>query len=132
MNESQPYNPDDELLSAYLDGELAPEERARVESRLASDPEARHLLEELRAASKALQGLPSAAIDHSLREAVLERVAKATNSDDDAPIAPTGAPVGPRPGRSAAVGRAHLCGPRTGPGRGGDATMNAASPDHTQ
>jgi hypothetical protein len=49
---------DDELLSAYLDGELSTEEHARVEERLRSDPAARRLVEELRAVSGAVQGLP--------------------------------------------------------------------------
>ncbi len=38
-----------ELLSAYLDGELSPAERAEVEQFLAANPAARKLLEELRA-----------------------------------------------------------------------------------
>ena len=36
MSES---NPNDELLSAYLDDELSQEQRALVEQRLATDPE---------------------------------------------------------------------------------------------
>ncbi len=41
--------PETELFSAYVDGELTAEEQARVEQILAASPEARQLLEELRA-----------------------------------------------------------------------------------
>ena len=49
---------DDELLSAYIDGELSDSERAAVEARLASDPEAQHLLHQLRSVSQDVQSLP--------------------------------------------------------------------------
>lgn len=47
-----------EQLSAYLDGELSPTERIAVDRLLASDPEARRILEELRQTSNMLRGLP--------------------------------------------------------------------------
>ncbi len=68
---------DDELLSAYLDDELAPEARAHVEARLAADSQARQLLEELKAVSRAVQGLPAATLDADLRESVLRRAERA-------------------------------------------------------
>ena len=68
---------DDELLSAYLDDELTPEERARVEERLAADPRARQLLEELRAVSRAMKELPPATLGTDLRETVLRRAERA-------------------------------------------------------
>ncbi len=53
---------DDELwmadLSAYLDGELSAEDARRVEQRLAADPHAQQLLNDLRADARALVGLP--------------------------------------------------------------------------
>ena len=52
-----------ELLSAYLDGEVTDAERALVEERLASDPAAAELLQELRAASDAVRGLPRERVD---------------------------------------------------------------------
>ncbi|MEX0641223.1 MAG: zf-HC2 domain-containing protein [Pirellulales bacterium] len=64
---------DDELLSAYLDDELSPEERARVEARLAADPAARQMLDQLRVTSQALQGLPPEAVGQDLRESILRR-----------------------------------------------------------
>ena len=48
----------DGLLSAYLDGELSPAERTQVESQLAADPQARQLLDELRALSGEVRELP--------------------------------------------------------------------------
>ncbi|HHS97901.1 MAG TPA: hypothetical protein ENK08_08390 [Chloroflexi bacterium] len=48
----------DELLSAYLDGELNPKERARLEARLAADPDLRERLEELRRTIALVRGLP--------------------------------------------------------------------------
>lgn len=68
---------DDELLSAYLDDELAAEERARVEERLAADPAARQLLEELRAVSRTMKELPVATLGADLRESVLRRAERA-------------------------------------------------------
>ena len=67
---------DDELLSAYLDEELSPEERAAVEARLAADPVAEQTLRQLRAVSQAVQGLPQEAVGYDLRESVLQRAAE--------------------------------------------------------
>jgi anti-sigma factor RsiW len=75
MSESE--NIDDELLSAYLDDELAPEESARVEQRLASDPAARQLLEQLRAVSHAVRDLPAEPIGADIRDRVLRRAERA-------------------------------------------------------
>jgi hypothetical protein len=68
---------DDELLSAYLDDELTSEERARVEERLAADPAARHLLEELLAVSRTMKELPAESLGIDLRESVLRRAERA-------------------------------------------------------
>lgn len=67
------HNFDDELLSAYLDDELSPEERARVEARLASDPAARQMLDQFRTASQAVKGLPHESVGQDLRESILRR-----------------------------------------------------------
>jgi hypothetical protein len=48
----------DELLSAFLDGQLTPAERARLEARLAVEPALRKRLEGLRWTVAALAGLP--------------------------------------------------------------------------
>src|ERR671918_1406182 len=49
---------DIELLSSYLDGQLKPSDSARLESRLASDPDLRAVLDDLRAARVLLRQLP--------------------------------------------------------------------------
>lgn len=54
----EPSPKDWEALSAYLDGQLSPRERARLEARLADDPALRQALAELRALRAALRHLP--------------------------------------------------------------------------
>jgi anti-sigma factor RsiW len=61
-----------ELLSAYLDGRLSPDERARVDDLLAAQPAARKLLEELRSVGAALKSLPRQKLGEDLSESVLE------------------------------------------------------------
>ncbi|MEA2576052.1 MAG: hypothetical protein QOH93_3350, partial [Chloroflexia bacterium] len=46
------------LISAYLDGEVTPEERRSVERHLASCEECRHVLAEYRAIGSDLRALP--------------------------------------------------------------------------
>lgn len=61
----------DELLSAYLDGELSADQQAEVERRLASDPRARQLVDDLRALRATLQELPEQSLDEDLAPLVL-------------------------------------------------------------
>ncbi len=49
---------DPELLAAYVDHRLSPEQRAEVEARLATDPDAYELLVETMRAQDALQAAP--------------------------------------------------------------------------
>jgi hypothetical protein len=63
---------DTELLSAFLDGELTAEEQARAEHMLAVSAEARQLLEELRALSGTLQGLPLLKLNEDISARVLQ------------------------------------------------------------
>jgi anti-sigma factor RsiW len=85
---------DDELLSAYLDDELAPHQRAVVEGHLASDPAARQLLDELRHVSQAVRGLPQQKLRQDLRETILQKLGDAArpaapvNRDENAPALP--------------------------------------------
>lgn len=65
--------PDDELMSAYLDGELSGEELARAEHMLATRPECRQLLEELTALRASLQGLPQHKLEAGFQNRVLRR-----------------------------------------------------------
>ncbi len=64
---------DDELLSAYVDGELSGDQAAQVEQRLSVDPKAKQLVEEMRALSDTLQAMPCETANKDLREAVLQR-----------------------------------------------------------
>lgn len=73
---------DDELLSAYLDDELSPAERARVDERLAADPAARALMEQMRAVSLAVRRLPVEKLDVDLRESILARAEQAKQTDN--------------------------------------------------
>lgn len=65
-------------LSAYLDGELTPEERARVDAALAADPQLRRTLASLQAALAATAALPTPQASPALRRAVLAQVAAPT------------------------------------------------------
>ncbi|MBC7225735.1 MAG: zf-HC2 domain-containing protein [Thermoflexales bacterium] len=49
----------DEWLSAYIDGALSPRERARLEARLAEDPDLRARLESLQRTVALVRGLPA-------------------------------------------------------------------------
>jgi anti-sigma factor RsiW len=71
------YELDDELLSAYLDGELSADERAAVEARLATDPAAPQLLHELRSVSQSVQALPTESLGRDLSEEILRRARQA-------------------------------------------------------
>lgn len=62
------------MLSAYLDGELAPHERQEVERLLATDPEARQTLADFRALRAALQSLPAEHLELEFRDRVLRLV----------------------------------------------------------
>jgi hypothetical protein len=64
----------DELLSAYLDDELSPVERAAVESRLSNDPTAQQTLHQLRSVSQSIQRLPLESVGADVREKILDRI----------------------------------------------------------
>jgi hypothetical protein len=90
------FDLNDELLSAYIDGELSADERAAVEARLESDPAARQLLHQLRSVSESVQALPQEKLQRDLSDAVLGRVrsmrGSATAAADTSPN--TDAPSG--------------------------------------
>ena len=64
--------PENELLSAYLDGELTASEQADVEQLLAQSAAARQLVDELRALSATLQSLPAHKLEEDLSQEVLQ------------------------------------------------------------
>jgi anti-sigma factor RsiW len=66
-----------EELTAYLDGELASDERRRVEERLARDPEYRSELQRMQRAWDLLEKLPRATVDDSFARTTIEMVAVA-------------------------------------------------------
>jgi hypothetical protein len=68
------YDLDDELLSAYIDNELSPEEHAAVEARLASDPAAQQLLHELRSVSQSVEAVPTEKLGRDLSDSVISIV----------------------------------------------------------
>ena len=63
----------DARLSAYLDGELEPRERARVEEHVHWCPDCRTLLESLRRVVEGLMGLRVVAVE-SVAPGVIERL----------------------------------------------------------
>lgn len=71
----------DELLSAYLDGEVTPEERAAVEAHLATSEADRQLLAELRSLRSDMATLPRANVTRDFTDRVVQAAvaAKATN-----------------------------------------------------
>jgi hypothetical protein len=62
----------DELLSAFLDGELSPAERAQVERHLATSEADRQLLSELQALRGEVASLPPAAISPDFTDRVVQ------------------------------------------------------------
>lgn len=68
---------DVETLSAYLDGELEPDEAARVEALLERDPEVRRRYEGMRAVAGGLRHLERAAPPSTLGQDVARRIALA-------------------------------------------------------
>ena len=79
-------NFDDELLSAYVDGELTGEQLAQVEQQLADDPRACQLVDELRTLSREIQSLPKETIGQDLRTTVLQRAERAMLLGSESPV----------------------------------------------
>ncbi|MCG8449982.1 MAG: zf-HC2 domain-containing protein [Pirellulales bacterium] len=75
----------DELLSAYVDGELAGEELAQVEERLRTDPAARQMVTELQELSATLHALPRETVGHDLRTSILQCDKKALERGTSVP-----------------------------------------------
>src|SRR3977135_4293372 len=67
------HEPQDELISAYLDGELAPDQQAKVKKLLAERSEYRQLYEELLALRSAFQALPQYQVGEDLSRRVIQR-----------------------------------------------------------
>ena len=67
-----------ELLSAYLDGEVTPEERAEVERRIEQSPDLREQLDEMAELSQAIQSLSRPPAPTSLQSNVLRMIQERT------------------------------------------------------
>ncbi len=78
--------PENELFSAYIDGELTAEEQAQVEEVLSSSAAARQLVDDLRSLSQSLQALPAYHLDNGLAESVLRRAERQMLSQPAAPL----------------------------------------------
>ena len=81
-----PPSPDDHLqrleeIVAYLDGELSPEESARVEQQLASDESYRQQLQSIERAWLALDQLPQEYVDDQFSRTTMELAVKAAASE---------------------------------------------------
>ena len=74
MNESLP----EELLSAYLDGELPSDERSHVEQWLAESDEHRRLYDDLLALRREIQALPAQSLDAGFSDRVLAAIRSRT------------------------------------------------------
>ena len=79
----------EDLLSAYVDGELDAETRAAVDARLAQSSGWRAVLDEIRGAKDAVRGLPAVDLQASEWDRLLARVAL----DEPAPTAPPPPPA---------------------------------------
>lgn len=76
----------DELLSAYLDGELSPSERTLVEQRLAASETDRQLLTELRSLRGDLATLPGVNLDTGFADRVVRAALAAQVADVPPPL----------------------------------------------
>jgi anti-sigma factor RsiW len=88
-------HPDNELLSAYLDGELTAAEQSRVERLLAGDTAAKQLLDELLALKAAVQSLPREGVGEDLSPRIFQIAAERKMSGPDSP--PSSEPEHSRP-----------------------------------
>ena len=75
----------DLLISAYLDDELNADERAQVEQLLATNAEARQLIDELHAIRAGLQGLPRHQLEPDFAQQVIRRAGQTTQASAPAP-----------------------------------------------
>lgn len=98
---NRPFN--EELITAYLDGELTAEEQAQVEQALAEDDRLRRLHDDLRALRGSLQAMPRYTLDASFAERVLRQAERAMLSQRETSDATSAAATSnePAPGSGA-------------------------------
>lgn len=90
-----PLDPDGELLSQLLDGELAPEAEAALRARIAREPSLAARLEALAAVDRELAALPLPELRPELRAGLARRIAAL--AADDSGARDTSSSVDPRP-----------------------------------
>jgi anti-sigma factor RsiW len=78
----------DELLSAYLDGEVTAEERAAVEAHLATSDAARQLLSELQSLRSDMGALPRAKVDADFTDRVVQAAIAAKAAASESVVVP--------------------------------------------
>jgi hypothetical protein len=88
---------DEELISAYLDGELTAAEQARVEEALRGDAALRHLHDDLRSLRSGLQSLPREKLDSGFVERVLRAAQTAQRGPVDQPASNNHPPAASSP-----------------------------------
>lgn len=76
----------DELISAFLDGELTADEQALVEQMLLDSAQYRRMFDELRALRHSLQALPTYKLDENFAERVLRRAERVMLTSSEPPI----------------------------------------------
>jgi anti-sigma factor RsiW len=87
--------PREELISAYLDGELSAAERAEVEKWLSESAELRQIHDELRSLRSSMLSLPRHKLDQDLGPGVLRRAERAVLGGQS--LRPATGKVGPGP-----------------------------------
>lgn len=93
------YQFNDELISAYVDGELTAEEQALVERKLRESPEHQQMLNELSALHDSFQSLPSHKLDEGFGQRVLRAAERKmlTGGDNSGTAFTSSAPVADSP-----------------------------------
>ncbi|REJ87201.1 MAG: hypothetical protein DWQ35_21905 [Planctomycetota bacterium] len=79
----------DELISAYLDGELSGDELASAEKLIAENAESRQLLDELRSLRSGIESLPRHRLDEDFAGRVLDRAERTMVAGGISPAAAT-------------------------------------------
>jgi hypothetical protein len=83
-NDTTPHDEQLEEIVAYLDGELPPDDCARVERRLASDEEFRQQLQSVERAWNALDELPPATVDDKFSQTTMTLAVRAAAEEVEA------------------------------------------------
>lgn len=99
-----------EQLTAYLDGELSPAQRAEVDRLLAGDPGARALLDELRQTSQLVSTLPREPAPEGIAAAVVNRMERRDLLGESPPLHATSSRVASWPRRFAVAASIGLVG----------------------